>query len=287
MNAVSQRAASQASTSGQSRDEAAAPTGPAQPNDTSRYEQKLAKMLKTEAIKGQAVGGAALGAASISLGFDCVCTQKASYPSEQALACVLSAPSVKVGGRSLLALPSLISAPLGYVAPASLYVTHFPDKVADWTSAALAWGFEGIPWDNVKALVQRLPGSDYPQACDPTEPAAGCADPLSWERAARVAPYCQGALCVVLGVVVGASLGKAVWRDGVRHIAGLPTLDAMQLPLDAFASAIPGAAALKKTVVPPYNFAVKMARAEVARREAWLQEPHEPHEQTPLLPRPA
>ena len=217
------------------------------------------------------VGGVLMGALSVPTAAGYICDFAHKNTFEKALACATSAPSARWGGALLRQAPSVISAPFGYRWPQTLYVTHRAEKYADVLTALYGMLWDNVPWENERALVMRLPGGEYPSDCNPRMGLPQCPDVLAWSRAAHVAPYVEGFICIVTGVVVGAFVGAVIWRDGGRAIAKIFP-DIVELR--------PGEAEFTRGGRPR----VVAAQGEVRRRQvaAGLQGP-EPDEHTPLL----
>jgi hypothetical protein len=190
------------------------------------------------------------------------------------------------GGALLRQAPSLVSAPLAYRWPQTLYVTHRAEKYADVLAALYGMLLDNIPWDNERALIGRLPGQEFPSSCNPRMPLPHCPDVLAWDRAAHIAPYVEGLICVVTGAVVGAFLGAVIWRDGVHAIAKVPvryipeadwTFEQIFVDMNK--------RAMMRAAFSGFRVLVVAAQEEVRQRQADPQGP-EPDEHTPLLAQP-
>lgn len=162
---------------------------------------------------GGVIGGALGTGAGLSMGATGVAqTYKAAGLALPGSVAALAACGTGWGPLLRAALDGASQATVSVVGPWSLYVTRFPNKLAD-LYACMAVNFES-------ALAARRPGQPYPPDCVEL-PLPNCPNPNAYRTADIAAPWVYA--MVYTGVCLGlaGAIGVATWRRfGPQNIIG-------------------------------------------------------------------
>jgi hypothetical protein len=103
--------------------------------------------------------------------------------------------------------------------PAVAKTVYWQDKLADLGVALYATTVDQVAWADERRFVTRSPAAPYPAECDWRSPAQSCPDPLSYMRAAAVAPYVYATVGVAAGAALGAATAYMAWPHAIDYLA--------------------------------------------------------------------